>query len=207
MIQNQVRIFSLLVLSSLLLNASHILKNDILKIAVVKQVNIMGDELSSKTGVNTFVIATNEKFPVGFNLVEYSKKYENNISKPFVILIFAPQALITSSNINIKGRVGIIPSSEDIKKLYDYSSVQNATIDVVAVKDSNSIEDKYNIGVLQGFSELADNIAYSKDIKLTTTIPNETQIIVWILRILIFTGSILVFWIFAIRPFFKKSKS
>ena len=30
-----------------------------------------------KTGVNAYVIATNEHFPVGYNLVEYSKKYES----------------------------------------------------------------------------------------------------------------------------------
>lgn len=190
----------------LLLNATHILKDDILKSEVSKLINTMGDELVEKTGINAYVIATNEQFPVGYNLVEYSKKYESSMSKPYVLFIMAPRALI-SEKTDVTGRVGFIPSSDKVKSLYDYNRVRDAALDVVTVKDSNTDEDKHNIGVLQGFSELSDNIAEAKSVEMTTTIPNETRYMVWVLRIIIYIGSFLVLWLFVLRPLYTRIKN
>ena len=206
MFKAKVRATLLALVLPLLLNATHILKDDILKIEASQLINEMGDELFSKTGINGYIIATNEHFPVGFNLVEYSKKYEAHMSKPYVLFIFAPQARITEE-LETKGRVGLIPSSDEVRKLYDYNKVRDAGIDVVAAKDSNEDEDKHNIGVLQAFSELADNIAESKGVELTKTIPNDTEVMVWVLRIIIYIGAILVLWIFAIRPRYMRMKN
>ncbi len=206
MFKAKVRATLLALLLPLLLNAGYILKDDILKIEAAQLINEMGDELFSKTGINGYVIATNEHFPVGFNLVEYSKKYEAQMSKPYVLFIFAPQARITDQ-IETKGRVGLIPSSDDLRSLYDYDDVRDAAVNIVASKDSNSDEDKHNIGVLQAFSELAEGIARSKGVELTKTIPNETRYMVWGLSVLIYIGSLLVLWIFAIRPLYMRIKN
>jgi hypothetical protein len=205
MIKALVRATLLALSLPLLLNATHILKDDILKIEASKLINEMGDELFERTGINGYVIATNEPFPVGFNFVEYSKKYEKDMRKPYVLFIFAAQAKITEE-IEMRGRVGLIPSSDEVRSLYDYNRVRDAGVNVVAVKDSNEDEDKHNIGVLQAFSELADNIAESKGVELTKTIPNDTQVMVWVLRLFIYVGSILVLWIYALRPLYVRMK-
>ena len=166
----------------------------------------MGDELVTKTGINAYVVATNEPFPERYNLVEYSKKYESNMSKPYVLFIFAPYAVITEES-GQKGRIGFITSSDEVKKLYDYEEVRDAAIDVVAVKDKNSDEDKHNIGVVQGYSVLADQIAASKGVKMTTTIPDDTSFVINILKIFVYTGSIFVFWIFLLRPLIKRIRN
>jgi hypothetical protein len=206
MFKAQVRATLLALVLPLLLNAGHILKDDILKIEAAQLINEMGDELFSKTGINGYVIATNEHFPVGFNLVEYSKKYEAQMSKPYVLFIFAPQARITDQ-IETKGRVGLIPSSDTIRGLYNEADVKDAAVNIVSSKDSNSDEDKHNIGVLQAFSELAEGIARSKGVELTKTIPNETRYMVWGLSVLIYIGSLLVLWIFIIRPLYMRIKN
>jgi hypothetical protein len=206
MFKAKVRATLLALALPLLLNATHILKDDILKIEASQLINEMGDELFSKTGINGYVIATNEHFPVGFNLVEYSKKYEKSMSKPYVLFIFAPQARITEE-LETKGRVGLIPSSDDVRSLYDYNRVRDAAVDVVSSKDSNSDEDKHNIGVIQAFSELAEGIAESKGIELTKTIPNETRYMVWGLSVFVYIGSLLVLWIFAIRPIYRRIRN
>ena len=205
MIKAIVRATLLAFILPLLLNANHILRNDILKIEATELINKMGNELVEKTGVHGYVIATNEHFPVGFNLVEYSKKYESKMSKPYVLFIMAPWAKITEE-IETTGRVGIIPSSDDVRALYNYDDVKDAALGIITVKDSNTDEDKHNIGVLQAFSELSDNIAASKSVTMTTTIPNETETLVWILRILIYTGSVFVLWIFVLRPIYTRIK-
>lgn len=190
----------------LLLNATQILRNDILKIEAVQLIEDMGKELQEKTGINAYVIASNEHFPVGFNLVEYSKQYEANITKPYVIYIFAPYAKITQKS-EARGRVGIIPSSEAVRAMYNYDDVRDAGINIVAIKDSNTDEDKFNIGVLQAYSVLADNIAAYKGVTLEKTIPDEMGTMVMILRILVYTGTALLFWIFILRPFWMRRKN
>ncbi len=122
------------------------------------------------------------------------------------MLIFAPNAIITAKS-ETKGRVALIPSSKELAKLYDKSDVMDATIDVVAVQDKNTKEDKFNIGIVQGFSELADQIASSKNVEMTTTLPNETRVIITVLRIIVMIGALLVFWMFLFRPIFMRIKN
>ena len=193
-------------MTSLPLNAStHMLRNDLLKLEAVKMIEDIGQELAAKTAINTYVIATNEHFEEKFNLVEYSKQYAGQLKAPYVIFIFAPYATIIKAS-DIRGRVGIIPSSADIRKLYDYEAVRDAGIDIVAIKDSNTIEDKFNIGTLQAYSELADNIASAKGMKLDKTIPDQMGTMVSILRVVIYFGTLVLLWIFIFRPLWIRIK-
>ena len=186
----------------LLLNATALLKNDLLNQAASKYIEQMGEELLAKTGVHGYVIATNEHFPVGTNLVAYSKRYENNASRPYVMLIFAPNALITPKS-KQKGRVAIIPSSNNVASMYDKGDVMDATIDVIASVDKNKIEDKHAIGTVQGFSELSDEIAAAKGVKLTSTI-KETRQGIWVVQAIVLLGAAVVFWMFIFRPLYRR---
>jgi hypothetical protein len=206
MIKAKVRATLLALMLPLLLNATHILRNDLLKLEAVKLIEDMGEELQTKTGVHVYLIASNEHFPERYNLVEYSKQYEANISKPYVLFIFAPYATITKKA-EARGRVGIIPSSDAVKSMYDYEAVRDAGIDIVAMKDSNTPEDKFNIGILQAYSELADNIAASKGIRLEKTIPNEVGFMVNILRVFVYAGTLVLLWIFVFRPLWLRIKN
>jgi len=182
----------------LLLNSTNFIKNDLLTPKASQIVEDIGDELSSKTGIYAYVIATNRVFPERFNLVEYVMGMDKQLSRPFVVLVFAPNAVITEKS-GQRGRVGLIASSKEIASLYDSSTVKDYAIGVVASKDKNSKEDKYNIGVVQSYSELADQIANSKDIKMSRTIPNETHTVVTILKYIVLLGTVIILWIFFIR--------
>lgn len=206
MIKAIVRATLLALMLPLLLNATHVLRNDLLKLEAVELINEMGDELQIKTGIYAYVIATNEHFPERYNLVEYSKRYEANISKPYVLFIFAPYATITKKS-GARGRVGIVPSSDSVRSLYNYDDVRDAGINIVAIKDSNTEEDKFNIGVLQAYSELADGIASSKGIKLEKTIPDEMGVMVIILRVLVYTGTLILLWIFVFRSLWMRMRN
>jgi hypothetical protein len=191
----------------LLLNASSsfVLKDDSLKPEATEIIDKIGNELFTKTRVNAYVLATDEAFPVGFNLVEYSQKFTDKMEVPFVLYIFAPNALITEKS-KATGRVGLIASSDDVKTLYDYDDVRDAGLDIIAVKDKNSISDKHNIGVVQAYSELADQIAETKNIEMTTTIPNDSRWFVNIVRVILLIGLVLVTWVYLIRPIVYRRK-
>ncbi len=201
----RVRVTLLALFLPLLLNATFTLKNDLLKLEAVQIIENIGTELQTKTGIHAYVIATNEHFPERYNLVAHIKQYEANISKPYVLFIFAPYATITKRS-EARGRIGIIPSSDSVKAMYNYDDVRDAGINIVAIKDSNTPEDKYNIGILQAYSELADNIAASKDVTLENTIPDEMGTMVMILRILIYSGTAMLLWLFILRPFYMRMK-
>jgi ATP-dependent Zn protease len=127
------------------------------------------------------------------------------MTQPYVLYIFAPNAIITEKT-EITGRIGIIPSSDSIRKLYDYDAVRSSGLDVITVKDKNSLEDKQNIGVIQAYSELADNIAESKGIEMATTIPNDTRTFISVIRVILIIGLIFVTWIYLIRPMVMRKK-
>ena len=205
MIKAMIKAVLILSILPFLLDAQPVLRNDLLKLEAQKRIVEMGQELQEKTGVNVYLIATNEHFEAGFNLIEYTKQYEANMSKPYVLFIFAPYATITEHS-ETRGRVGIIPSSEEIRSYYDYDAVRDAAINIVAVKDSNTEEDKFNIGILQGYSELCDGIASSKDVTLKTTIPNEMGIMLTILRVLVYAGTLALLWIFVFRSLWMRIK-
>ena len=202
-----IRAFFLILFVPFLLSASsnYLLTEEILKPEASKLINSMGEELYLKTGVRVYCLPTIEKFPVGFNLVKYSKTYEEKMTKPYVLFIFAPYAKITEKS-KATGRFGLIPSSDSVRKLYDYDAVRDAGLGVITVKDKNSIEDKHNIGVVQSFSELCDNIADSKGISLTKTIKNESKYIIMFFRIIIYSGLMLIIWVYVLRPRLKRGK-
>jgi len=206
MTKAKARVTLLALLLPLLLNATHILRDDLLKPQVSKIVEDISTELSDKTGINIYTIATNERFAPRANLVEYSKKYDNNISKPSVIFIFAPNAKVIEDS-EQRGRVALIASAKEISAMYDKANVLDAVLGVVATKDKNSDEDKYNVGIVQGVSELADEIAASKGMKLTKTIPNETNKFIGYVKIPVYLGSLFVFWIFVFRPLLMRIKN
>jgi len=190
--------FTLLVLvASSSLIASPFIKDELLKPKAKELIISIADELKQKTGVNGYVIATNDALPRGASMVEYAKRFEENLSKPYIIFIFAPN----------NQRVGIIPSSEELRGLYNEADVKDAAIGVVRDKyDGNSNEDKYNIAIVQAFSVLAENVADAKGISLSKTLPNDTHWVVNILRVIIYAGAALVFWIFVIRPMLARRR-
>ena len=186
--------------------SAHFLVNDYLitpKASVVLEK--MSQELTKKTGITAYAIATTQKLQEGSNLYAYAKQYESNLSKPFVIMIFAPNAIIKSS-ISQTGRLGLIPSSESLKSAYDHREVLHYFNAFIGSKDSNSLQSKYDVAMLQAYSELADELAAYKGVTLESTFKEGSSWIVtffaWIVRI----GAVLLFWIYFGRPFYRRMR-
>ena len=181
-----------------------VLRNDLIGSKAVAKIDAIGKELKQKCGISAYVIATNEHFPAGYNLVEdLRRRYQTKLHEPYAVLYFAPFATI-KEGVSARGRFGLIPSSQDVRRMYRYDSVRDATIDVVAVKDSNRLKDKVTVGVVQGYSVLADEIAKHHGVTMRETIPNTTAPVLWVLRILIYSGTVIVLWFFVIKPWIRK---
>ena len=186
--------------------SAHFLVNDYLITPKASAVlEKMSQELTEKTGITAYAIATTQKLKEGTNLYTYVKQYESNTSKPFVIMIFAPNAVIKSS-ISQTGRLGLIPSSESLKRAYDHREVLQYFNAFIGSKDSNSLQSKYDVAMLQAYSELADELAAYKGVILESTFKDSSSWIVtlfaWVVRI----GAIILFWIYFGRPLYRRMR-
>ena len=187
------RVTLLMLLSTFLLSANYLINDHIISPKASAIIEKIGEELYQKTGINAYAIATNDN--VGReNLYKYIKKYEKALSKPYIAIIFAPNSK----------RLGILVSDEKLKSFYDDEKVKYYLIRIVSSVDKNSLQSKYDVGLVQAYSELADEIASHKDIVLQNTIKDEGNWFLDIVTWLVYLGSVLVFWVYFGRPIYMR---
>lgn len=139
----------------------------------------IGNELEIKTGVNVYVhlqnsYKINEELPMKEKF-EIIKTHEQNIIKQ----LQAPYVLITMElelpHINLT-------TSDDLKEIIDEDDIlDDYIIPVVASKDKNKLLSKVSAALLNGYAQIADVIAESKNIKLESSIGSggKTASTVW----------------------------
>jgi len=184
----------LMLLLTFSLSAHYLINDHLISPKAGDVIEKIGAELQQKTGIHAYVIASNDRLEKRANLYEYVKKYAKRLSRPWVAILFLPN----------NKRLGILVSEPDLKKAYDDSRVKKYAIDILGSADSNSIQSKYDVAMVQAYSELADELAASKRVKLTQTIKNEGQWLIKIITWLVYLGAVLVFWVYFGRPIYMR---
>ncbi len=155
----------------------------------------IGNELKAKTGINGYIIATNDKIERGVSVYKYINKFSKDLHKPYVAIVFAPNSK----------RIHLIADPRELLTKLDKGKILDYAIKIIASKDSNSLQSKYDLGLVQSYSELADEIAKTKGVELKSTIKEKGNWVIKVINFIVIIGSILVIWIFFIRPrVFKK---
>jgi len=186
----------MLSLFSNFLNAKFLLNDHLVSPKASDVIEKMGSELSSKTAINAYLITTNDKIKRGVSVYDYIKRYKDSLSEPYVGIVFAPNSM----------RIHIVASDKKLLESIDKGKVLDFAIKVIASKDSNSLQSKFDVGLVQAYSELADEIANSKGIKLESTIKSGGGWVLKIVNTLIIVGSLIVIWIYFIAPIFRKKR-
>ena len=184
----------LLLLSFNFLNAKSLFNDHLVSPKAADVIEKIGSEFRDKTSINEYLITTNDKIPRGVSVYDYIKKY--SISKPYVGIVFAPNSK----------RIHVVSSNKELLKKLDKGKILDYAIKVIASKDSNSIQSKFDVGLVQAFSELADQVANTKGIKLKNTIKAGGRWVLKIVNTLIIVGSLIVIWIYFIAPYFRKKR-
>jgi len=184
----------LLLLSFNFLNAKSLFNDHLVSPKAADVIEKIGSEFRDKTSINEYLITTNDKIPRGVSVYDYIKKY--SISKPYVGIVFAPNSK----------RIHVVSSDKELLKKLDKGKILDYAIKVIASKDSNSIQSKFDVGLVQAFSELADQVANTKGIKLKNTIKAGGRWVLKIVNTLIIVGSLIVIWIYFIAPYFRKKR-
>ncbi len=184
---------SLLLLLPLAVFSNYLIDDYIISPKAKDLIEKIGKEAKEKTSINLYVITTTKSLGKGVNLYDYIKRY-SSLSKPYIILFFAPNSK----------RIGILNSDKALGSLYDRDKVFDYAIKIIGVPDKNSMQSKYDVGIVQAYSELADEVASKKGVTLQNTIKSESNWILTLVTWIVYLGAILVFWVYFFRPLFRR---
>ncbi len=132
------------------------------------KIDEIGDELFVKTGINLYIYAsinlTSKEFSDTKSKIEFIKSFEHNLTQrldnPFTLLTLS----FNEQYINIL-------SSERLNSSYNKDNILDGyIIPILASHDKNSLESKLSLAILNGYSELADELAKSKGRELKSTL-------------------------------------
>lgn len=196
MIHHALRALVLACAFPLFLSAQYLINDYIISPKAGEQIEKMGTELFEKTHIHAYVVATADRIERTANLYKYIKRYEGKLSKPYALLFFAPTSR----------RIGLLSSSPSIKKMYNSDDVKHYAIEIVSTQDSNSVQSRYDVGVVQAYSELADEIARAKGLELTTTIHDKYHWIITLIRWVVLLGALIIIWIYFGHPFYRRMR-
>jgi len=162
------------------------------------QVKILeiGNETKSKLKVNLYVdikenngINPKEDRTIRMSLMkEKEQELVKNLQKPYAVLTLSIDQLY--ANILI---------SDDLKSVIDRDDIlDNYVIPLLASKDKNSLFAKTSAATLNGFAQMADSIAASKNIKLDSSIGSEGKTAGTIWKVFMYTLVVIGLFLYVI---------
>lgn len=171
---------------------------NIISEAVEIKLNSIGKELKSKTGVSLDLLtAENIK---GINLKDIASSHIKTLQAPYVVLAIIPKDFSSKA-----GQLDIF-ASNDALALFDKEAVLSPfpqTGSIIPLLTQNKGKDIYNSSMLNGYADIADQIATSKNIILENSIGSQNRDTINIFRYLIYGSIILVIIVLIFRKFNK----
>lgn len=134
----------------------------------IEKINQIGNEVETKTGVKIYLFVK-ENYGIDDSLsmkekFEKIKLYENEIlqsvSQPYVLLTMS----LDQTHINLF-------VSDELNTIIDKNEILNDyIIPLLASKDKNNLFSKVSAALLNGYAQIGDEIANSRNIKLDSSI-------------------------------------
>lgn len=175
-------------------SANFILENDdILNEKVANKIEQIGTELFEKTQISVYLIT--KKTINEANLYKYFQSQKTNFKQPFAVLILIQNKHMLN-----------IYSSDDVSKLFDKEAILSpypSTGTIIPLLTGKKDNDNYNAALLNGYADLAEQIAKSKNIILENALGNSNKIILKIVRYLLYGSIMFIVFILIYRRFFR----
>jgi len=145
----------------------------------------IGNEVKSKLNVNLYInvredngIDIKEHRDIRRKLMKEKEEFLiQNLQKPYAVLSISIEQLYTN-----------ILISDELKNIIDKDDIlDNYVIPLLASKDKNSLFAKASAAGLNGFAQMADSVANSKNIKLDSSIGSEGKTASSIWKVFMYT--------------------
>jgi len=158
-------------------NAMYVIQNDnIINEKVSSKVESLGNELYKKTAISVYVTLPSSLEKKSIN--EYAKELAKKLKDPYVLLVLAKKEkqvdIVNSKVLDDKF------DKEGILSPFPWSG---SIIPLLSVKKDN---DNYNVAVLNGYADIVEQIAKSKNIILEGAIGDVNRDIYHYLKIAIY---------------------
>lgn len=210
------------------LHAEFLYKDDVVhheKFA--NEINKIGQELFDKTGISLYLVMVRD-LEQNQSTVDFEKSLIRQLKEPFVVLTFVelqkkvdilarPKSLykdfdkkqvLSPSATFIGAVVSAVMfgrSWDDFKEIF--GNYGGTILPILAERaKGKKIVEKYSVAMYNGYTDVADQIAASKGVKLSSSAGNGSKYFLDILR-LVFYGIILYALIMIIRNKRKKAKA
>ena len=171
---------------------------NIISEAVEIKLNSIGDELKNKTGVTLNLLTVENS--AGSNLKDFANTHITTLKSPYVVLAIMPKDFSSKA-----GQLDIF-ASNDALALFDKEAVLSPfpqTGSIIPLLTQNKGKDIYNSSMLNGYADIADQIAASKNIILENSIGSQNRDTINIFRYLIYGSIVLVIIVLIFRKFNK----
>ena len=188
-VRNFILIFIFLLSQSLALGANFVINNDeILSQKVSVKLNEIGSELYTKSGINLAVgVYKDGELEALFK--------EQNLSSPYAFLLL----------IKDKKKVEIFADA-NTSKLFNKEQILSVNPEsgtIIPILVSKNGKDVYNAAILNGYADIAEQIASSLNLQLESSVGNSNKTTLNFLRFFIY--GLVAFFIIVI--FYKKVKN
>ncbi len=210
--------------------AEYLYKDDVISNPnFTQEIDEIGKELYEKTGISLRLIMI-QKIPTGLSIVDYERKVMQDFHKPTILLTFSEldsQVDILASDISlyeyfdkkqvlspvaspVQAFVMALFYSDSFASFKENISHYGGTIiPLLAIKSKKGeLLGKYSGSMFNGYADIAEQIADSKNIVLKNAVGNTNKITINVIKV-IFYGIILISIIMYIRKnlFYRRKKN
>jgi len=184
-----------------LLQAKFIHKDEVINIdKFTSQVESIGQELYDKTGISLYMI--NIKPIKDEILIKTEQRISENLKEPFVLLSL-------SLGETEQGKVDIY-ANDEMLAAFDKNQVlspypwSGTIIPILTSKIKGDPREKYGAAMLNGYADIAEQIAASYGIELDSALGNSNKNTINVFRALFYGILISAFSYWLYRKFFRK---
>jgi hypothetical protein len=219
----------LTILSTLSLHAEFLYKDDVVKNPkFTKQIELIGSELKAKTGISLYLVMLRD-LDNNESISDFEKRLSAESNGSAVIITFVElkkevdilarptslynnfdKAQVLSPNATFIGAVVstimFARTFDDAKELLSNSG--GTILPILAERaKGNDIVSKYSVGMYNGYSDVAEQIAASKGVTLSSSAGTGSQTFIDILRLVFYSIILYALYVYIRGRFFKKRET
>ena len=177
---------------------NYLYKDEVIFLEYVNtEVNAIGRELHEKSGIGLYVAVLKE-LPHGMSIVDYEKEAIAKLPKPAIVLVVS----------EFDKQIDILARPQSLYALFDKDQVlspmpnSGTILPILTMKAKHTpMSQKFGAAIQNGYTDLAEQIARSKDIALETVPGNANKEVFLVLRILFYAMILYALYLYIKRKY------